>query len=296
MQRHLDIRLLRSFCQVADTGGFTAAARQLCLTQSAVSAHIRRLETQLGTRLLERDSRHVELTGTGEALLGHARHILACNDDLLQEMDLALNAAGPVRLGIPSDYAAYLLPDVLSRFNKEHPDAQTELVCDLSVDLLDELRQGHIDLALVTRQPRSSGGRLVRRERLVWAAAADFGSAPAGPDAPLPLALFPPGYCIFRENALAALRRIGRSWRTVCTSRSLSGIRATVSSGLAATVVAESTISPDMRVLGKEHSLPALPSVELALHTGGEAHMTKQIEALARCICDTLGNIPPVIE
>lgn len=286
MQKFLDIHLLRSFTEVANSGGFTAAAERLCLTQSAVSGHIRRLEENLDLRLLNRNKRRVALTDAGEALLVHARHMLRLNDEALADLNVAKAISGVVRLGIPSDYAAHLLPRVLERFSCEYPGVQLQLFCELSVDLLGLLHQGKIDLALVTRQRFSPGGDPVRSERLVWVGAMD--RDPWRRD-PLPLALFPPGYCIFRESALAALNEIGRRWQPVCTSRSLSGLRAAVSAGMAVSVVAEHTLSHDMVILGREHGLPDLPSIEIALHYSG-GQLAPSAEALARFLQETLSE------
>ena len=74
-----DTVLLRSFVAVVQEGGFTHAAARLNLTQSAVSAHLRRLEKQTGRDLLARTTRSVTLTADGELLLGYARAILALN-------------------------------------------------------------------------------------------------------------------------------------------------------------------------------------------------------------------------
>lgn len=287
MKRHLDIHLLRSFNEVAEQGGFTAAARRLNLTQSAISAQIRRMETLLGTRLLDRSNRRVRLTDAGERLLAHARRILLLNDEALDELDVAGGVQGAVRLGIPSDYAAHLLPKVLERFDRQYPDVRLELVCELSVDLLGLLHRGRLDLALVTRQRNSSGGEMVRRERLVWVGRAENRR---GLDDPLPLALFPPGYCIFRESALEALHLQGRRWRVACTSRSLSGIRAAVSAGQAISVVAEHTLSHDMCVLDESDGLPPLPEIEIALHTAGGPLLSPPAEALAVFFKETLAG------
>ena len=76
-----DTVLLRSLLAVADSGGFTRAAERLHLTQSAISAHIRRLESEAGQKLLERTTRSVSLTPAGARLAGYARTILALHDD-----------------------------------------------------------------------------------------------------------------------------------------------------------------------------------------------------------------------
>src|SRR5579864_8502430 len=81
-----DTVLLRSFVAVVQEGGFTHAAARLNLTQSAVSAHVRRLEKQTGRELLARTTRSVTLTADGELLLGYARAILALNRDARAQM------------------------------------------------------------------------------------------------------------------------------------------------------------------------------------------------------------------
>lgn len=285
MNEHLDIHLLRSFTEVAENKSFTAAAKRLCLTQSAISAQMRRLETQLDTKLLDRTNRKVELTDAGETLLNHARRILRLNDEALMALEAANDVQGVVRLGIPSDYAAHLLPEVLDLFGEQYPDVRLELECELSVDLLGLLHQGRLDLALVTRQHNSSGGQFIRREQLVWVGCK---GEKAHRSTPLPLALFPAGYCIFRQSALEALRNAGIPWRIACTSRTLSGIRAAVSAGLAVSIVAERTLSPDMRVLDESEGLPPLPEVEIALHSTGDAMLSPPAKALMNFINETL--------
>jgi DNA-binding transcriptional LysR family regulator len=82
----LDLRLLRSFVAVAEELHFTRAANRLYVAQQALSRDIRRLESQIGTRLFARSTRRVTLTPDGERLLAHARSLLALNDAALQEL------------------------------------------------------------------------------------------------------------------------------------------------------------------------------------------------------------------
>jgi DNA-binding transcriptional LysR family regulator len=125
----------------------------------------------------------------------------------------------------------------------------------------------------------------VRREQLVWAAAQGYRVHERDP---LPLALFPAGCCIFREAAVTRLDKRGRPWRAACTSRGWSGIRAFVSAGLALTVVAENTLSPDMKVLGEKEGLPPLPGIEIALHRSKS--VSEPAELLADHIRERLGE------
>jgi len=258
-----DLGLLRSFVGVLDAGGFTAAARALNTTQSTVSMQVRRLEEQVGTPLLRRLGRQVEPTSEGARLLGHARHLLALNDQAWGDLTSAA-LSGRVRLGVPDDYAFYL-PEIIRSFRERYPSVELELHCDLSVALMRRLEAGQLDLALVTRQPRSPGGEVLRREPLVWVAAQ--GHAPET-EPTLPLSLFPQDTCAFRGRALAALSEAGRPWRVVYTSMSLTGQQAIVGAGLAVTVLIPSVVAPNLRVLesGGDGGLPVLPAVEIALH------------------------------
>lgn len=258
----LDIHLLRAFVAVAELKNFTKAASRLNRTQSAVSMQVRRLEQNLGKLLLSRYRGRVSLTDDGLVMLEYAKRILKLNDEIIAEIGDP-QVKGRVRLGVPDDYAAYLLPVVLTGFGALYPKINLEVYCALSVDLLQLLREGEVDLALTTRQPQSPGGSVIRREQLVWAQAQ--GSQLQHQD-PLPLALFPRGMCLFRESALAALQSCGRSWRLVCTSRGLAGIRAVVASGMAITIVTQNTISPSMEPIALEDGLPALPQVDICLH------------------------------
>ena len=72
-----DTALLRTFVAICDSGSFTNAAREVNLTQSAVSLHVKRLEDQVGSRLIVRNARGLRLTEHGEVLLSYARRILA---------------------------------------------------------------------------------------------------------------------------------------------------------------------------------------------------------------------------
>ena len=95
----MELRQLVYFDAVARHSGFTRAAEHLCVAQPAVSAQIRRLEAELGTRLLERTTRRVRLTQAGEVLLARARRILEELDGARSDLDqLAQVLRGRVRL------------------------------------------------------------------------------------------------------------------------------------------------------------------------------------------------------
>src|ERR1700720_4687522 len=142
-----DLDLLRSFVSVVDAGGFTRAGERVHRTQSTVSQQIRRLEESLGYPLLLRNGRQATPTEEGERLLSYARRILA----LAQEArDVVSRPArdGMVRLGLPEDFAAYRLTEMLSEFARSRPGLRLYVRCGKSDRMRRALERGEIDLAL----------------------------------------------------------------------------------------------------------------------------------------------------
>lgn len=272
--RPLDLVLLKTFVSVVDKGGFTVAAEQLHLAQSTVSAHLSRLETGLGCQLLQRGQKAAVPTPAGERLLIHARHMLRQNALAWQDVQ-EQRLAGVVRLGIPDDYVIYL-PEALSAFEARFPGVELEVHCDLSVELVQEVRTGSLDLAITTRQPNSPGGEVLCREPMVWAGATGHDTHYRSP---LPLAVSRQGVCIFRDRAIAALDAAGLPWRIAYASPSLSGLSVAVRAGLAVTVLTPSMLGTGLRLLGREEGLPELPFAEISLHhsPGRPTEATQQL-------------------
>lgn len=256
---NLDLDLVRTFLVVTEQKSFTRAGGRLGRSQSAVSLQIRRLEDQLGQALLSRDPRHVILTEQGEAFLPQARRLLRVNDDILAGL-AADDVEGEVRLGAPEDFATIHLPTVLGAFARSHPKIALTVTCDLTLNLLDRLQNGELDLALVKREPLGPDlGVRVWREPLVWVALdPDF----AMKEGPVSL-VAAPSPCVYRKRAVAALEMDGRSWRAAYTSPSLAGQLAALRGGLGVTVLPREMVPDDLSVLGE--GLPRLADAEIAL-------------------------------
>lgn len=276
--------LLRAFATVAETGGFTSAARQLNRTQSTVSLQIKRLEESLNTRLFERVGREVTLTPDGEILHGYARQILKLNNEARERLS-APELGGAVRLGTPEDFATSHLPGVLARFSRNHPSVALEVTCDLTLNLLKGFAGNAFDLVLVKQEPgEAADGALVWRETLVWVAAEQ--AAPEE-ETPLPLVLSPQP-CVYRRRALSALEGVGRAWRIAYTSPSLSGAQAAVMAGLGVTALPRDMVPGHMRVLGPDHDLPPLEDTAMVLRR--RPNLTPAGERLAEHIIHSLEN------
>ena len=216
----LDIRMLRSFVSVVQTGSITVTARQLGRTQPAITLQLQRLEELINTTLLRHEGRRQLLTDDGDLVLSYAKSILRLHDEMLQRL-ASPDVEGTVVLGTPDLYAAFVLPAILSRFRKAFPKVQVELRCELSTPLVGLVRRGEIDLALVTKMEDFSGGKVVGQEQLIWMVGADSDAHWVDP---VPLAVLPAGN-IYREHAIDKLERIGRNWKITCVSASAVGKR-----------------------------------------------------------------------
>ncbi|MCC3770102.1 LysR family transcriptional regulator [Streptomyces sp. UNOC14_S4] len=126
----MDLRLLASFLAVAEEGHFGRAAARLFLSPPAVTGHIRRLETDLGTRLLHRTP--VSLTPAGERLAVHARALLAAANAVLDDVAEAADAPAnrpvprPLRVGIMGHGSAELTPAAINAYRRARPEVPVE--------------------------------------------------------------------------------------------------------------------------------------------------------------------------
>src|ERR1700752_3897619 len=154
----LDLDLLRSFVSVVDTGGFTSAGERVHRTQSTVSQQIKRLEESLGYPLLHRDGKQATPTEQGERLVSYARRLLALEQEA-RDVVARPESEGVVRLGLPEDFAAYRLTELLSDFARSRPGLRLDVRCGLSVTMRRVLERGELDLALYNRG--AGDGRLL---------------------------------------------------------------------------------------------------------------------------------------
>jgi len=260
----LDLELLKSFVSVVDTGGFTRAGERVHRTQSTVSQQIKRLEESLGYPLLHRDGRQATPTEQGERLLSYSRRILALEQEARDSLARP-TGDGIIRLGIPEDFAAYRLPELLSNFTRARPGIRLDVRCGLSVAMRQALERGELELALYKRDAGEKGGVAAWRERLQWVTSRkhpiDFVRDP------LPLVMSEQG-CLYRNRMIHAIERAGRAWHIAYTSPNLAGIQAAVSAGLGVSILPTLAVLPDHRLLRPAHGFPTITTTEIALVAG----------------------------
>ena len=148
----MEIRQLRAFVAIAESGTFTAGAQRVHVTQAAISMQIRQLETEIGAKVFVRAPRHVILTEAGEQLLRRARHILREHDAALDEIaELAGAERGRLRIGSASAMVlTEQLPSILKDLRKQHPAADITVTSGTSEVLVDQILAGEVDIAFVS--------------------------------------------------------------------------------------------------------------------------------------------------
>ncbi|WP_069384102.1 LysR substrate-binding domain-containing protein [Halomonas caseinilytica] len=263
----LDTDVLRSFVAIAESGSFTRAANQVFRTPSALSMQIKRLEETLGQSLFVREARQVRLTPEGEMLLGYSRRLLRLNEEAVTQF-LTPSLEGTVRFGTPDDVGSRILPRVLSQFARSHPAVQVDVMVGRSIDLLERLDKGELDLVLATAGNEgfpADRGEVVHTEPLVWVGRE---GGVALERSPLPLAMANHG-CAWRRMALSALDESGLAYRIAYISENCAGQEAALLADLAVAPLPRSLVRAPLSILGDESGLPPLGDYHVLLLRSG---------------------------
>ncbi|WP_110667664.1 LysR family transcriptional regulator [Salinicola halophilus] len=169
------LRALKTFLAVVQHGTFSAAGEAVGLTQSAVSAQIRNLESELDEPLFERTGRAVRLNAAGRRLLPQAQEMLALAQRIRRPA--ASQLSGEFHLGAIASVQSGMLPTILSTLGKEAPEVMTRVVPGVSLSLLDQVDKGDLDMALMVRPPFALPPdlhtRVIAREPFVMIAPAE---------------------------------------------------------------------------------------------------------------------------
>jgi DNA-binding transcriptional LysR family regulator len=171
---------VRAFVSVADTGSVSRAARDLNVTQSAVTRRLQRLETSLGATLLDRRTRPVMLTGAGQAALERCRRLL---NDFREVRAAAADGdlpKGEMRIGVAHALTELTLTEPIGHVRRKFPRMALRLCTGWSRELLDRVRAGALDAAIILLPegevlPAEVAGKEMGKERLVVVASRSGG-------------------------------------------------------------------------------------------------------------------------
>lgn len=257
-----DTLSLECFLAVVEAGSFTRAAAKVKRTQSAVSQQIIKLENQLGSPLFLRGKKLI-LTPEGEILLTYAKRIILLNREALDRFKQP-GLEGEVRFGLPEDFAAVFLSDVLTEYSSLHPLIMLNIECDLTLNLLDRFKNKEFDLVLLkmSRPEDFPNGINVWSEDLFWVQSRDFIGWKE--DQPIPLVLSPHP-CVYRSRAIESLEKCQKKWRIVFTSDSYAGKVAAVAAGMGITVLPRNMVPKHLCEVKKSKKLPKLADTHASL-------------------------------
>jgi LysR family hydrogen peroxide-inducible transcriptional activator len=292
------LRQLRYLVVLAEKLSFRQAAESLFVTQSTLSAGIKELETTLDVQLFERDSRTVRLTPVGEQVTERARELLARTQDLVEFVRRSAQPlSGPFTLGVIPTIAPYLLPAVLPGLRKAYPSLELFLREDQTERLIDRLRAGAIDAALMAL-PWDTGELTVRElfNDEFWLVAReddpivrDDSVAVRGLDLSR-LVLLEEGHCL-RDHAISVCgkRAIGMSPAIEATS--LATLIQMVDGGLGITLLPEMTLKSGIlrgtKLIARPFSTQ-VPSRTIALVTRPTSAREDDFQRLADYIEDAV--------
>jgi DNA-binding transcriptional LysR family regulator len=291
----MELRQLAYFDAVVRHGSFTKAAQRLHVAQPAVSAQIKRLESELGTTLLERTTRRVALTHAGELFLARTRRVLAQIDAARGDLaELSAVLRGQVRIGATQVLGSLDLPACLASFRRSYPGVSLALRTGLIAKLLGLLDAGEVDLVVGPVHddlPAAYHARSLVPEGLVLVTPPGHRLA-AGRDVALAAAGDEPFVCLPADSRLhailsAAAAAEGFVPRIEFETYSPASIRDLVSAGLGVALLARSAaegLGPAIGVCELARA-PEHPSIGLIRARG------RPLTPAARAFADHLARI-----
>jgi LysR family transcriptional regulator, hydrogen peroxide-inducible genes activator len=290
------LRQLAYLVELSERLNFRVAAEAQFVTQSTLSAGIKELETVLGAQLFERDHRSVRLTAVGEDVVARARELLAAATDLAEAARSATRPlSGPLRLGAIPTVAPYLLPRVLPALRSAHAELKLYLREDLTRRLLERLRAGGLDVALIAL-PFDTGDLYVRElfQDEFWFVARKADPAVRQKDVALrridpgDMLLLEEGHCL-RDHAIAACGTRRGTWESRVEATSLNTLIQMVEGGLGVTLLPGITLDAGIlkgtRLVARPFSPPA-PSRTLALVTRRTSSRRADADLLAEFLLE----------
>jgi LysR family transcriptional regulator, cell division regulator len=285
----MDSGALRIFKAVADEGGVSRAAAALNTVQSNVTARLKRLEEELGTRLFARRGRGMELTPAGRLLDGYAGRILRLMEEAERAVTESAGRPAALALGTMETTAAVRLPPVLSLYQRRFPHVEMTLVAGPTEHLVQEVLAWRLDCAFVAGpvDHPDLAGRPAFEEELVLTSAPQ-----AGPAARRVLLAFRRG-CSYRAKAESWAREQGCVPLRVQEFGSLDAILGCVAAGMGVALLPRSVVCrpPWSGTLAVEDLPERLARVSTWFVRRADAPETEAMAALLDCV-----GLPPSLQ
>ncbi len=174
--KNITIQQLESLVHLVAEGNFSRAARKMVLTQPSLSKHIKNLEEAAGAKLVNREGSGASLTPEGKLLFEFARKVLYLREDVKERMvRLQDKSSGSIRISASTLPATYILPYILSRFQKSYPQIQTFVQSTNSEDAIDMVLHQQSEMGFIGKNPNNKKLRSepLWQDRLILAVPAD---------------------------------------------------------------------------------------------------------------------------
>ena len=153
----MDLIKLKSFLSITKLGSFSKAAEVLYFSQPAISAHIKELEYEYGTKLFSRVGRKIELTESGKVLLSYVESILDTYEESKKAINNLMSAGkGEISIGTSSLPGAHLVPEFLSQFKKQNPEVTFNVVLSKAADIRERVLRKKLDIGIIGAQNTES--------------------------------------------------------------------------------------------------------------------------------------------
>jgi LysR family hydrogen peroxide-inducible transcriptional activator len=250
--KSLSLRQLRYFDALARHGHFGRAAAACAISQPALSMQIKELEESLGSVLIDRGARHVQLTRFGEETIQRVRDILRSVDELGDFARASKGRlAGRLRIGMIQTIAPYLLPTVIGNIGRAHPELDIHVREAMTSVLITELAEGRLDAAIVAlpiSEPSLTEVALFTEKFLLVRPREDKGTPVPSSEMlrEMRLLLLDEGHC-FRDQALSFCDMQASRPREVLDASSLSTLVQMVGAGMGITLIPEMAVAMETR-------------------------------------------------
>lgn len=261
MSKNIDIVILRSFVAVVDYGGVSKAANVLHLTQSAISQHIKRLESILNTSVFDRSGRNFVITQSGEVLFEYASKILKTNDAVINYFSQDVEKR-TISIGISEHISHVYLPDILSVCSRV-PNIQLDTKIGLNNGLFAGLSDGLLDIALLISEKGTHSKNIVGESKVSWVSSASIHRADYHDE--LPLVVYN-GPCMFRTMMISTLEAHNIPWKVVYNASSIGDLKAALEANMGFSALLSCEINGKIEEKANDLTqMPSLPSVDIIL-------------------------------
>jgi DNA-binding transcriptional LysR family regulator len=285
---NIPTELLRTLLAVVDMRSFTKAARALGVTQPAVSAQIKRLQSLLGFDLFDKSAPGVSVTEKGKRIVSEARRLLAINDQIVS-LARAPRGVRVLRFGLPGDFIGMPLWQKLAAFRNRRPDTCLIMKTGDSAALVEELRQGDLDVVVAMSSVRPDQAVAHHwRDEMVWIRAA---SSTLDPTRPLRLVTHG-DHCICHKHMVAALEAAGRNYEIALTTAHVDDLTQAVAAGLGVTALPR-TLSTGALVC-EDDALPKLEDIECSVWVRKDDSDAGANKDLAALLAEALKPAPQI--